>query len=139
MALKVLIVDDSVVMRNTMKAVFAQMKVDCDFIEAVDGTDALLQLAQEPVELVLLDWNMPKLSGLEFTQKIRSVEKFKDLPIIMVTGNTTRDNVIEAVKSGVTDYVTKPINASNFIEKLAKLPLFAGCQEEAAFADAGAS
>jgi len=126
MALKVLVVDDSKIMRNTMKSVFAQMKVACEFIEADDGTDALLQLTQEPIELVLLDWNMPKLSGLDFLKKVRTVEKFKTLPIIMVTSKTARANVIEAIQNGATDYITKPINVELFIEKLARLPLFKG-------------
>jgi len=126
MALKVLVVDDSQVMRATMKSVFTKMKIACEFVEADDGTDALLKLAKEPVELILLDWNMPKLSGLDFLIKIRTVERFKTLPIIMVTSKTARANVIEAIQNGATDYVTKPINIDLFIEKLTRLPLFKG-------------
>jgi len=132
MALKVLVVDDSKIMRNTMKSVFGQMKIACEFVEADDGTDALLQLAREHIELVLLDWSMPKLSGLEFLKKIRSVEKFKSLPIIMVTSKTAKVNVIEAIQCGATDYVTKPINTELFIEKLSRLPLFKGYKREGA-------
>ena len=126
MALKVLIVDDSKIMRNTMKAVLTKMKIACEFIEADDGTDALVRLAENQVELVILDWDMPKLSGLDFLKKIRVVEKFKNLPVIMVTGKTARADVIEAIQNGATDYVTKPVNAELFIEKLTRLPMFRG-------------
>ena len=126
MALRVLVVDDSRIMRNTMKSVFAQMKIACEFVEADDGADALLRLEMEPIELVLLDWNMPKLSGLDFLKKVRSAEKYKKLPVIMVTSKTARANVIEAIQNGVTDYVTKPINIDLFVEKLSRLPLFKG-------------
>jgi len=124
MALTILIVDDSQIMRNTMKSVFAKMRIACEVVEANDGAEALAQLAQEPVELVLLDWNMPKLSGLDFLKQVRSEEKYKSLPIIMVTSKTARANVIEAIQNGATDYITKPINNDLFIEKLARLPLF---------------
>jgi len=126
-----MVVDDSKVMRTTMKSVFAKMEIACDFVEADDGAEALVKLAQEPVGLVLLDWNMPNLSGLEFLKKVRSVERFKALPIIMVTSKTARDDVVEAIQSGATDYVTKPINADLFIEKLTRLPLFKGYKRSA--------
>jgi len=130
MALTILIVDDSRIMRNTMKSIFAKMRIACEFVEADDGTEALAQLETNSVGLVLLDWNMPKLSGLDFLKMVRSVEKHKTLPIIMVTSKTARANVIEAIQNGATDYVTKPINSDLFIEKLIRLPLFKGYSME---------
>jgi len=124
MALKILVVDDSKLMRNTVKSVFSKMQIACEFIEADDGSEALTQLVQQPIELVLLDWNMPKLSGLDFLKKVRHMERYKTLPIIMVTSKTARANVIEAIQNGATDYVTKPINVDLFIEKLTRLPFF---------------
>ena len=132
MALKILIVDDSKVMRGTVKSIFAKMEIACDFIEADDGAEALVKLAQDSIGLVLLDWNMPKLSGLDFLKKVRSVEKFKALPIIMVTSKTLRADVIDAIQNGATDYVTKPINIDLFIEKMIRLPLFKGYQKPVA-------
>jgi len=129
MALKILIVDDSKVMRGTVKSIFAKMEIACDFVEADDGAEALVRLAQEQIGLVLLDWSMPKLSGLDFLKKVRSVEKFRGLPIIMVTSKTSRADVIEAIQNGATDYVTKPINIDLFIEKMIRLPLFNGYQK----------
>jgi len=124
MALTVLVVDDSRIMRNTMKSVFAKMRVACEFIEADDGVEALDFLEKNPVKLILLDWNMPKLSGLDFLKQVRSIEKYRFLPIFMVTSKTARANVIEAIQNGATDYITKPINIDLFVEKLIRLPLF---------------
>jgi len=109
-----------------MKSVFAKMRIACEFVEADDGAEALAQMASSPIGLVLLDWNMPKLSGLDFLKKVRAVEKYKALPIIMVTSKTARANVIEAIQNGATDYVTKPINMDLLISKLIRLPLFKG-------------
>jgi two-component system chemotaxis response regulator CheY len=72
---------------------------------------------------VLLDWNMPELSGLDFLKKIRAVEKYKHLPVIMVTSEAARYNVIEALKNGATDYIIKPVNEKNFREKISKITL----------------
>jgi two-component system chemotaxis response regulator CheY len=119
-----MVVDDSRIMRNTVKGVFSSMRISCEFVEADNGEDAILQLGMHPVDLVLLDWNMPKLSGIEFLKKVRSMEKYKSLPIIMVTSEAAKFNVIEALKNGATDYITKPIVLDAFKEKLVKLPQF---------------
>jgi len=104
--------------------VFSGLGIACVFVEANDGEEALVQLDMYPIDLVLLDWNMPKLSGIDFLKKVRSMEKFKTLPIIMVTSEAAKFNVIEALKNGATDYITKPINLDLFKEKITKLPLF---------------
>jgi two-component system chemotaxis response regulator CheY len=122
----VLIVDDSRIMRNTVKGVFSGMNVSCVYVEADNGEEALKMLEVYPVNLVLLDWNMPKLSGIDFLKQVRGVPKYKDLPIIMVTSESAKFNVIEAIKNGATDYITKPVNLDLFREKLAKLPVFRG-------------
>lgn len=118
--LTVLIVDDSRIMRNTVKGMFADMRMSCTFIEAGDGEEALEQLSMCNVGLVLLDWNMPKLSGIDFLKRVRAMEKYKKLPIIMVTSESAKFNVIEALKNGATDYLTKPVNKDIFTEKLSK-------------------
>ena len=73
--LTVLIVDDSRIMRNTVKGMFSGMQIACTFVEAVDGEEALEQLAMCKIDLVLLDWNMPKLSCIDFLKRVRSMEK----------------------------------------------------------------
>lgn len=124
MTTTILVVDDSRIMRNTVKMVFSGLGISSVFIEADNGEDALMQLNIYPIELVLLDWNMPKLSGLEFLKKVRCTDKFKSLPVVMVTSEAAKYNVIEALKAGATDYITKPINLELFKEKITKLPMY---------------
>jgi two-component system chemotaxis response regulator CheY len=119
--LTVLIVDDSRIMRNTVKGMFSEMRIVCTFLEASNGEEALEQLGMTKIDLVLLDWNMPKLSGIDFLKSVRAMEKYKSLPIIMVTSEAAKYNVIEALKNGATDYITKPVNSKLFTEKLAKI------------------
>ena len=122
--LKILVVDDSRIMRNTVKGVFAGIDSVIVFIEARDGEEALTQLETNKIDLVLLDWNMPKLSGIDFLKQVRSMEKYRSLPVIMVTSEAAKYNVIEALKNGATDYITKPIQLDLFKAKLGKLNLF---------------
>jgi len=120
----IMIVDDSRIMRNTVKGVFSGIESACNFIEANNGEEALALLETQPTDLILLDWNMPKLSGIDFLKQVRAMEKYKELPIIMVTSEAAKFNVIEALKHGATDYITKPIKLDLFKQKLAKLNLF---------------
>lgn len=117
----VLIVDDSRIMRNIVKNTFTSLNIPCEFVEAGNGKEALFQLEKAPVNLVLLDWNMPELSGLDFLKQVRAMEKYKTLPIIMVTSEAARYNVIEALKNGATDYIIKPVNEKSFREKILKV------------------
>ena len=124
MATTIMVVDDSRIMRNTVKGVFSGLGVSCIFVEADNGEEAMVQLDMYPIDLVLLDWNMPRLSGIDFLKKVRAMEKYKNLPVIMVTSEAAKFNVIEALKNGATDYITKPINLDLFKDKICKLPLF---------------
>ncbi len=117
----VLVVDDSRIMRNIVKNTFATMNIPCQFVEAGNGKEAFQQLESQQIDLVLLDWNMPELSGLDLLKTIRSMDKYKALPVIMVTSEAARYNVIEALKNGATDYIIKPVNEKNFREKISKI------------------
>ena len=119
----ILVVDDSRIMRTIVKSYFSEMKIPCRYVEASDGSEALVHLLREKIDLVLLDWNMPKLSGIDFIKEVRSVEKYKKLPIVMVTSEKARYNVIEALKLGATDYIVKPINGAVFAQKISKIML----------------
>jgi two-component system chemotaxis response regulator CheY len=119
----VLVVDDSRIMRNIVKNTFMELKIPCQFLEAGNGREALQMLEIQPVHLVLLDWNMPELLGIDFLKQVRAMDRYKDLPIIMVTSESAKYNVIEALKSGATDYIIKPINEKIFTEKLSKITL----------------
>ncbi|MDR0409708.1 MAG: response regulator [Spirochaetaceae bacterium] len=117
----VLIVDDSKIMRNIVKNTFDKLGYKCDYIEADNGLTALQLLTSHDISLVLLDWNMPQLSGIDFLRKVRAVPAYNSLPIIMVTSESARYNVVEALKSGATDYIIKPIDDKNFREKISKI------------------
>ena len=119
----ILVVDDSRIMRNIVKNTFSLMKIPCQYVEAANGRDALQHLMSQKIDLVLLDWNMPQLSGIDFLKTIRAKEEYKNLPVIMVTSEAARYNVIEALKSGATDYIIKPVNEKNFREKLSKITI----------------
>lgn len=117
----VLVVDDSRIMRNIVKNTFTTLNIPCDFVEAGNGKEALFQLEKNRIDLILLDWNMPELSGLDFLKQVRAMEAYKSLPIIMVTSEAARYNVIEALKNGATDYIIKPVNEKSFREKILKV------------------
>jgi two-component system chemotaxis response regulator CheY len=120
----IMVVDDSRIMRNIVKNTFSELKIPCQFIEAGNGKDAMAMLkSQQQVHLILLDWNMPELSGIDFLKQVRDIEQYKDLPIIMVTSESAKYNVIEALKSGATDYIIKPVNEKIFTEKLSKITI----------------
>jgi two-component system chemotaxis response regulator CheY len=116
-----MVVDDSRIMRNIVKNTFALLKLPCNYFEAEDGEKALGILAAQKIDLILLDWNMPNLTGIDFLKKIRALEDYKNIPVIMVTSEMARLNVVEAIKAGVTAYITKPINDKVFMEKLSKI------------------
>ena len=119
----VMVVDDSRIMRNIVKNTFSELKIPCQFLEAGNGMEALQMLKDQTVHLILLDWNMPELSGIDFLKHVRAMEQYKNLPIIMVTSESAKYNVIEALKSGATDYIIKPVNEKIFTEKLSKITI----------------
>jgi two-component system chemotaxis response regulator CheY len=110
-------------MRNIVKNTFTQMKIPCQFLEAENGKVALEILQAQQINLVLLDWNMPELSGIDFLKQVRAMDQYKALPIIMVTSESAKYNVIEALKNGATDYIVKPVNEKIFTEKLSKITI----------------
>lgn len=117
--MRILIVDDSRIMRNIVKNTLLSLKYPADvFTEAADGEEAFSILEKSEITLLLLDWNMPNLNGLELVKRLRSLEKFQNLPIIMVTSEAAKYNIIEAVKAGVTDYLVKPVNEKSLQEKI---------------------
>ncbi len=117
----VLVVDDSRLMRTMIKSALRNLNIDGTFIEASNGAEALHLLESNPIDLVLLDWNMPLLSGLDFLKKVREQDAYKTLPIVMITSEAARYNVVEAVKHGVTAYLVKPINQEAFEKTIMSL------------------
>jgi two-component system chemotaxis response regulator CheY len=110
-------------MRNIVKNIFAEMKIPCQYLDAENGKKALQLLEANNVSLILLDWNMPEMNGIEFLKTVRAMPDYKNLPIIMVTSEASKYNVVEALQTGATDYIVKPIRAKIFLEKLSEIPL----------------
>jgi two-component system chemotaxis response regulator CheY len=108
-------------MRNIVKNTFSELKIPCQFLEAENGQKAYQLLETNKVSLVLLDWNMPEMNGMEFLKKVRSMPDYKELPIIMVTSESAKYNVVEALQNGATDYIVKPIRDKIFMEKISEI------------------
>ncbi len=119
--MNILIVDDSGVMRRIHKGILMEHGVpEADIIEAEDGKVALQHAGSKPIGLFLVDWNMPNLNGLDFVRTIRAMDAYKNTPIIMITSEAARYNVVEAIEAGVTNYVIKPIKGNVLFEKIGK-------------------
>lgn len=118
--MKVLIVDDSNTMRRIVINAFNGAGYgDSEFLEAGDGLEAIAQVESNPdVGLITLDWNMPNMNGLEFLKKIREDFPKEKLPIIMVTTEAEKTNVITAIKHGANNYLTKPFQPAQLGEKV---------------------
>ena len=114
----ILVVDDSRIMRNIVKNTFTELKIPCQYLEAENGKKAFQLLETNKVSLVFLDWNMPEMDGMEFLKKVRAMPDYKELPIIMVTSEAAKYNVVEALQNGATDYIVKPVREKVFLEKL---------------------
>jgi len=118
--IKVLVVDDMSTMRRILKNVLRQIGFS-DIIESENGQDALKKLKAGDFGLVVSDWNMPVMPGIELLRAIRADSDLKTLPFLMVTGESQKENLIEAVQVGVSSYVVKPFTAEVLQGKLEKM------------------
>ncbi len=115
--LKFLVVDDSLTMRrivlNTLRTIGYEQ-----VLEAADGKDALAKLIAEGADFVVTDWNMPEMNGLELAKAIRANPQFEHIPILMVTTRGNKDDVIEAMKVRVNNYIIKPFTPQGLKDKI---------------------
>jgi two-component system chemotaxis response regulator CheY len=122
MPVDVLIVDDSAAIRKILQRVLRQTDLPIgDVLEAGDGVEALKALDNRHVHLILSDINMPNMDGLQLLTQLKASEKWKSVPIIMVTTEGGQAKVIEAVQLGAAGYVRKPFTAEQIKEKLTGL------------------
>jgi two-component system chemotaxis response regulator CheY len=120
-SLKVLVVDDMSTMRRIVKNVLKQIGFS-DMVEAENGQDALNKLrAAGDFGLVVSDWNMPVMQGIDLLRAVRADAELKHLPFLMVTAEAQKENIIEAVQAGVSNYVVKPFTAEALQGKLEKI------------------
>ena len=118
--IKVLVVDNSAPMRRAIRGIFSQIGFK-NIILAGDGSEALGKLGKEKAGLIVSDWDMPKMNGLELLKAVRSDEALKDIPFIMITAEVGKENVLEAVKAGVSSYITRPFTFETVSRKVKKL------------------
>jgi len=118
--MQILVVDDFSVMRRIIK----NLLIDLGFTnisEAEDGKIALLKLQQESYDLVISDWNMPELTGLELLQAIRADQRLSAIPVLLVTAENKRNHIVHAAQAGVNGYIVKPFTAETLQEKLTNI------------------
>ena len=119
--MKILVVDDSAVMRRIHRNTLTEHKVsEADILEAEDGEKALELARQQEISLFLVDWNMPRLDGFQFVKSVRAMARYAATPIVMITSEAAKYNVVEAIQAGVTNYVVKPIKGDVLWQKLSK-------------------
>lgn len=113
----ILTVDDFSTMRRIIRNILRQLGYN-NIVEAEDGTEAFQTLQSETIDFVISDWNMPQMSGLELLKAIRADDNLKDIPVLLVTAEALKENVIEAVKAGANGYIVKPFTAETLKEKI---------------------
>jgi two-component system chemotaxis response regulator CheY len=117
---KILVVDDFSTMRRFIRNILDQLGYT-EVEEADDGDSALEKLRGTRFNLVIADWNMPRMNGLDLVRAIRADEGLKTIPVLMVTAEASKENIIEAVKSGASGYVVKPFSSDVLKEKIEKV------------------
>ncbi|MDP3858388.1 MAG: chemotaxis response regulator CheY [Stagnimonas sp.] len=118
--LKILVVDDFSTMRRIVKNLLNELGFS-DISEADDGKTALPMLQNGNFDFVVTDWNMPGMPGIELLRHIRADERLKTIPVLMVTAEAQREQIIEAAKAGVSGYIVKPFTGQTLKEKLEKI------------------
>jgi two-component system chemotaxis response regulator CheY len=117
---KFLVVDDFSTMRRIVRNLLKELGFT-NVQEAEDGVDALNKLRGEAFDFVVSDWNMPNMSGIDMLRAIRADESLKHLPVLMVTAEAKKENIIQAAQAGASGYVVKPFTAATLDEKLKKI------------------
>ncbi|MCL1061795.1 chemotaxis response regulator CheY [Shewanella benthica] len=118
--MKILVVDDFSTMRRIIKNLLRDLGFS-NTQEADDGTTALPMLQKGDFDFVVTDWNMPGMQGIDLLKAIRADEQLKNIPVLMVTAEAKREQIIAAAQAGVNGYVVKPFTAATLKEKLEKI------------------
>lgn len=116
--MKILSIDDSAIVRKIIRG--AVEVLNYELLEASDGLEGLQVLHNhvEEIVLVLLDWNMPGLNGLEVLEKIKGEDLYSHIPVMMVTTESEKENIVKAIKAGAIHYVVKPFTMEELIKKI---------------------
>ena len=118
--MKILVVDDF----STMRRIIKNLLRDLGFTntqEADDGSTALPMLQQGDFDFLITDWNMPGMEGIELLKRVRADEKLKSMPVLLVTAEAKKEQIVEAAQAGVNGYIVKPFTAQTLREKIEKI------------------
>lgn len=118
--IRLLIVDDAKFIRDLVQKTLRTEYPEMEISEAIDGRKAQSILQNNSFDLILCDWEMPEMSGIELLQWVRKQERLKEQPFVLVTSLDQKENVVEALQAGVSDYVTKPFTPEQLINKVMK-------------------
>jgi two-component system chemotaxis response regulator CheY len=118
--LKFLVVDDFPTMRRIVRSLLKELGFN-NVEEAEDGVAALTRLKAGGVDFIVSDWNMPNMTGIELLKAIRADDALKGLPLLMITAEAKKENIIEAAQAGASGYIVKPFTAATLEEKLTKI------------------
>jgi two-component system chemotaxis response regulator CheY len=118
----IITVDDSSTMRRIIKNTLQKLGF-ANILEAEHGVEALEVMAKQaaPVDMIITDWNMPEMDGLSYVKAVREMPAYKETPILMVTTEAAKEDILTALKSGVNNYVVKPFTPDTLQEKVFKL------------------
>jgi two-component system chemotaxis response regulator CheY len=114
---KILAVDDSPTMRRIIVNTLRRAGYT-NVIEASDGRDALQKLKTDHINLVITDWNMPQMDGLTLVKALRNTDEFRQLPVLMITTRSVREDIVKALKAGVNNYIVKPFSPETLKAKI---------------------
>ncbi len=118
--MKILIVDDFEMVRSIVRKFMTELGYS-DMTEAENGAVALSKLKQDNYDFLITDWNMPEMNGLDLLKEVRSTESLQHIPVLMITAEAKRQQIIEAAQAGVNGYIVKPFNKADLEEKLNKI------------------
>ena len=118
--IRILVVDDFSPMRKALREALEMLKFT-NIEEAENGFIALEKLDAAKFDLVISDWTMPEMDGLELLEKIKATEKHKHIPVMMVTAEAAQKNILKAIKAGAANYIVKPITVRTLLTKIEKI------------------
>ena len=116
----IITVDDSSTMRRIIKNTLQKLGFET-ILEAGNGVEALEVMSKNKVDMIVTDWNMPEMDGLTFVKAVRAKDEYKDLPILMITTEAAKEDILTVLRSGVNNYVVKPFTPETLQEKVFKL------------------
>ena len=116
----IITVDDSSTMRRIIKNTLQKLGFT-NVLEAENGVEALEVMAKNSIDMIITDWNMPEMDGLTYVKTVRAKPEYQETPILMITTEAAKEDILTALKSGVNNYVVKPFTPDTLQEKVFKL------------------